>query len=241
MKPLLLYQQTGKSAKTRGTKTTTDAPQASQAKRKGPKSTKSQAKRQKTATPPPPPLGSPIHVESSPSSLEVQTQQAPSSPQPQEAPQTEEISTDVPKHTADPASSIIASVVSSIQTSIAPPQGKVLSMKSLSMDLSLHFLTIPVNFSADIVPSATPTDQLVVPSASTSQRREIALKQVSYLIVVLYFTNISSSNNISSFLFRNKILPTSCSPMPSKSLMMKARKQALLKQLVFHQQKLEQS
>ena len=45
-------------------------PQASQAKRKGPKSTKSQAKRQRTASPPLPPLGSPIHVESSPSSPE---------------------------------------------------------------------------------------------------------------------------------------------------------------------------
>ena len=75
MKLLLLYQQTGKSAKTRSTKASADAPQSNKVKRKGPKSTKSQAKRQKTTAPPPPPLGSPIHVESSPSSPEAQTQQ----------------------------------------------------------------------------------------------------------------------------------------------------------------------
>jgi len=148
-------------------------------------------------------------VESSPSSPEAQTQQVPSPPQPQEEPQPEETSADVHEQIADPAGSIIASVVSSIQTSTAPPQGKVLSMKSLSVDLSLHFIIIPVNFSADIVPSATPADQPVVPSASTSQRREIALKQVSYLIIVVYFTNISSSNNISPFLFQEQDSPDS--------------------------------
>ena len=104
-------------------------PQSSQVKRKGPKSTKSQAKRQKTAAPPPPPPGSPINVESSPSSPGAQTQQALSPSQPQEAPQPEETSTDGHEQTADPVSSIISSVVSSIQTSIAPPQGKVLSIR----------------------------------------------------------------------------------------------------------------
>jgi hypothetical protein len=60
-------------------------------------------------------------------------------------------------------------------------------MKSLPMDLS-SFLTI--NFLlADIVSSATLTDQPVVPSASTSQRREIALKQVGFLTLILYFTD----------------------------------------------------
>jgi len=44
-----------------------------------------------------------------------------------------------------------------------------------------------------------------VPSASTSQRREIALKQVSYLITILYFTNISSSNNPSPVLFPDSL------------------------------------
>ena len=89
-------------------------PQSSQVKRKGPKSTKSKGKRQKTAAPSPPPPGSPIHVESSPSSPEAQTQQAPSPPQPQEAPQPEETSADVHEQAADPVGSIIASVVSSI-------------------------------------------------------------------------------------------------------------------------------
>jgi hypothetical protein len=42
--------------------------------------------------------------------------------------------------------SIIASVVSSIQTSTAPPQCKVLSMKSLPMDLSSYLIIILVNF-----------------------------------------------------------------------------------------------
>ena len=136
----LLYQHTGTSVKTRST--TTDAPQSSQPKIKDPKSTRPQAKRQRTATPPPPPR-SPIPVESSPSSPEVQTQQAPSPPQPQEEPQTEEpqpeepqpeepqpeeISADVHEQTADPTSLIIASVVSSIQTSTAPPQGNMLSI-----------------------------------------------------------------------------------------------------------------
>jgi hypothetical protein len=160
---------------------------------------------------PPPPPRSPIPVESSPSSPEAQTHQVPSPTKPQEEPQPEElqleepqpedISTDVHEQTADPVSSIIASVVSSIQTSVAPPQGKVLSMKLLPMDLFFHFIIISVNLSADIVSLATLADQPVVSSASTSQRREIALKQVSYLIIILYFTNISSSNNLSPFLF----------------------------------------
>jgi len=49
----------------------------------------------------------------------------------------------------------------------------------------------------------------VAPSASTSQRREIALKQVSYLILILYFTNISSSNNLSPFPFQEQDSPDS--------------------------------
>ena len=132
---LLLYQHTGTSAKTRST--TADAPQSSQPKRKGSKSTRLQAKRQRTATPSPPPV-SPIPVESSPSPPEAQIQPAPSPLQPQEEaqteqfqpeePQPEETSADVHEQTADPASLIIASVVSSIQTSVVPPQGNVLSI-----------------------------------------------------------------------------------------------------------------
>jgi len=41
----------------------------------------------------------------------------------QEVPQPEDTSADVHEPTADPAGSIIASVVSSIQTRTAPPQG----------------------------------------------------------------------------------------------------------------------
>jgi len=90
-------------------------------------------------------------VESSPSSPEAQTQQAPHPPEPQEEPQPEElqpeeISADVHEQTTDPASLIIASVVSSIQTSTAPPQGNILSMKLLPMNLSLHLIIILVNF-----------------------------------------------------------------------------------------------
>ena len=121
-------------------------PQSSQTKRKAPKSTKTQPKCQKTTPPSSPPSVSPIHVESSRSSPEAQTQQAPSPPQPQEAPHPEEASADVLEQTTDPVGSIISSVVSSIQTSTAPPQGKVLSMKSLPMDLSFQLIIIPVNF-----------------------------------------------------------------------------------------------
>ena len=49
----------------------------------------------------------------------------------------------------------------------------------------------------------------MVPSVSTSQRREIALKQVSYSILVLYFTNIWSSNNLFYFLFEEQDSPDS--------------------------------
>jgi len=48
-----------------------------------------------------------------------------------------------------------------------------------------------------------------VPSASTSQRREIALKQVSYLIIILYFTNILSLNNPSPVLLHEQDSPDS--------------------------------
>ena len=185
MKFLLLHQQTGKSAKSRSTKTSADAPQSSQVKRKGPKSTKSQVKRQRTAPPSSPPPVSPIRVESSHSSPEIQTQQVPSPPQPQEAPQLEETSADVPEQTADPVSPIMPSVVPPEQTSIVPPQGKVPFTRSPPMDLLLQIISNFIILSVDIVPSATSADQPMVPSALTSQRREIALKQVSYLILIL--------------------------------------------------------
>ena len=114
----------------------------SPAKRKGPKSTKSQPKRQRTTPSPPPQPASPIHVESSPSSPEIQTQQVPSPPQP--APQPQEAPADVSEQTADPANLIISSVVPPEQTSTAPPQGKVLTIELSSMDLHLQIIIILV-------------------------------------------------------------------------------------------------
>jgi len=149
-----------------------------------------QPKGQKTAPPPSPPPMSSIHVESSPSTPEVQTQQAPSPPQPQEAPQPQETSTDVFEQTTDLVGPIMPSVVLSEQTSTVPPQGKLLPTTSSPMDLSLQIISNLTIFSVDIVSPAIPVDQPVVPSASTSQRREIALKQVSYLISILHITNI---------------------------------------------------
>jgi len=58
------------------------------------------------------------------------------------------------------------------------------------MDLLFSIYNYLYYFSVDVVPSATPADQPMVPSASTSQRREIALKQVSHLIPIPYITNI---------------------------------------------------
>jgi len=62
-------------------------------------------------------------------------------------------------------------------------------MKLLPMDLSSQLINIPVNFLVDIVPSAALADQPVVPTASTSQRREMALKQVNHLISIFHTTN----------------------------------------------------
>ena len=144
MKSCLLWQQTGKSAKTRSTKADVDAPQSSQVKRKGPNSIKSQPKRQKTAPPSSPRPVSPIHVELSPSSPEVQTQQAPSPPQ--SAPQPQETLADVFKQTADPVDPIISSVVSSEQTSTTSPHSNVLSIKLSPMDLFFQTIIILIIF-----------------------------------------------------------------------------------------------
>ena len=120
------------------------------------KSTRAQTKCQRVATPPPPPV-SPIPVESSPSSPKTQTQQEPFPSQPQEAPQVEEphpeepqlevpqpedTSADVHEQTINPSGSIIASIVSSIQTSIAPPQGNILFMRLSPMNL----FSLPYNY-----------------------------------------------------------------------------------------------
>jgi hypothetical protein len=47
-------------------------------------------------------------------------------------------------------------------------------------------IIIIISFLADIIPSTTPADQPVVPSASASKRQEIALKQVSHLISIFH-------------------------------------------------------
>jgi len=125
-------------------------------------------------------------VESSPSSPEAQTQQAPSPPQPQEAPQLQQTSADVLEQTADPVYPVIPSVVSSEQTSTVPPQGELLPTTLSPMDLSLQIISNLNIISVDIVPSVTPADRSMVPTVPTSQRREIALKQVSYLISIPY-------------------------------------------------------
>ena len=83
-------------------------------------------------------------MESSPSSPEIQTQQAPSPPQP--APQPQEAPADVLEQTADPADLIISSVVPPEQTSTAPPQGNVLITKLSLMDTSLQIIIILVIF-----------------------------------------------------------------------------------------------
>jgi len=129
-------------------------------------------------------------VESSPSSPEIQTQQVPSPPRP--TPQPQEAPADVFKQTANPADLIISSVVPPKQTSTAPPQGKVLIITLLPMTFIFTNHNYPCNFSVDIIPSATSADQTIVPTASSSQRREIALKQVNYLmftIILLTFVH----------------------------------------------------
>jgi len=50
---------------------------------------------------------------------------------------------------------------------------------------NLQLITI-ISFSADIIPSTTPADQRIVPSASASQRQEITLKQVSHMISIFH-------------------------------------------------------
>jgi len=151
MESWLLSQQTSKSTKTKGAQTSTDAPQTIQAKRKGPKSTKSQPKRQRIAPSPPPRPASPIHVESSPSSPEIQTQQAPYPPHP--VPQPQEAPADVSEQIADPADLSISSVVPPEQTSTVHPQGKVLTISSSPINFIFANHNHPCNFSVDITPS----------------------------------------------------------------------------------------
>jgi len=136
----------------------------------------------------------------------------------------------VPEQTADRADLSISSVVPPEQTSTALPQGNVLIITLLPMTFIFANHNHRCNFSLNIIPSATSADQPIVPTAFPSQGREIALKQVSYLIHTLYIINIWSSNNLPTFPFRNKILQTDYSPSPSIFPMMRVKKQAPLKQ-----------
>jgi hypothetical protein len=98
-----------------------------------------------------------------------------------------------------------------------------------------------VNLSADIVSSATSADQPVIPSASTSQRQEIALKQVTPSLSLLLLV-LDHKITYSVSFFRNKIPLTAYFPLPSRSLKMKVRKQVLLGQSEsHHRQRSEQS
>jgi hypothetical protein len=84
----------------------------------------------------------------------------------------------------------VSSVVTPEQTSTVPPQGKVLIITSLPMTLIFANHNHLCNFSVDIIPLATSAAQPIAPTVSSSQRREIALKQVSYLISIFYIINI---------------------------------------------------
>jgi hypothetical protein len=98
----------------------------------------------------------------------------------------------------------------------------------------LYTIIIPVTFLAKIIPSATPADQIIVPAASPCQRQEIALKQVSYPIFQTLHYQHSILSNLSSSFSRSKIPQIAFSPLLSTSLMMKAKKQAPLRQLESH-------
>jgi hypothetical protein len=187
----LLLQQTSASAKAK--RQGADAPQSSQPKRKGAKSTRAGTKRQKVATPPPPPA-SPIPVESSPSPPDVEIQQAPSPPHPQEVPEADEpqqeepqaegTSTVVGEQTTGLAGSITSSAVPPIQTSIVLPQGNIFYNIATDELILIQPHNSSCLLSVDVVPSATLADQPTAPSASSSQRQEIALKQVSHPIFI---------------------------------------------------------
>jgi len=84
----------------------------------------------------------------------------------------------------------VSSVVSPEQTRTASPQGKVLIITLLPMTLIFANHNHLCNFSVDVIPSAASADQPIVPAVSSSQRREIALKQVSFVISIFYITNI---------------------------------------------------
>jgi len=89
-----------------------------------------------------------------------------------------------------------------------------------------------------VVPSATLADQPMAPSASSSQRQEIALKQVSHPIFINIICRCSNHRMTHFvFLFRNRILLTAYSPLLLISPRTKARKQVPTGQLGSHRQR----
>jgi len=166
MKSWLLQQQTSKSAKTRSAQTSTDAPQPSQAKRKGPKSTKSQPKRQRTAPSSPPRPVSPIHVESCPSSLEAQTQDVPSSP-PRQVPQ-QEAPADVSEQVVDPADLDTSTAILPKQSITIPSQGKVSIIELSPMNFILANYNPPFNFLVQVIPFLSPSYSIGKKGSPTS-------------------------------------------------------------------------
>ena len=169
-----------------------------------------------------------IHVESSPSSPKIHTQQVSSPPQP--APQPQEAPADVPEQITDSPDLSMSSVVPLGQTSTTPPQGKVLIIALSPMNFIFANYNHPCNFLVDIIPSATSADQPIVPAASPRQRREIALKQVSYLILLFILLIFDHRITYLHSPFRNKILQTAYSLLPSTFPMTKVKKLALLRQ-----------
>jgi len=134
----LLQQQISNLSKTKSPQTSgADAPQPSQApaKRKGPKSTKTQPERQKTTPSSPPHPVSLIQIVSSPSPSEPQTQEVPSPPR--SVPQPQEAPTDVSEQIANLVDLGTSSVAPPEQTITIPPQGKVLITELLPMNLSI--------------------------------------------------------------------------------------------------------
>jgi hypothetical protein len=122
---------------------------------------------------------SPIQIASSLSPSEPQTQEVSSAPR--SVPQPQEAPADVSGRIADPVVLGTSSVVPPEQTITIPPQGKVPITESLLMNLFICY-NHSFNFSANVIPLATPADQTIVPAASPRQRQEITLKQVSYPI-----------------------------------------------------------
>ena len=153
-----------------------------------------------------------------------------------EVPQPEEIPADVHEQTTDPANLVIASVISSIQTSTIPPHGNIFLFTTdapifhfinhFCQSFSWHSFIGNLSRSARGSIGVVQSEARDGPEASKLPNLYLyCLSMLDHRIT--YFI----------FLFRNMTLLTACSPSPSTSLRMKARRQVLLEQLESHQQK----